>query len=249
MKIFGIDVSKYQGTVDWAKAKAGGVQFAMLKAVSTNSTGLYIDPYFERNYAECKRLGIPVGVYYYTYAQTKDYADKELALLQKAITGKQFEYPVVVDVEDNKLKPMSKAALTDLVLYALNTIEGWGCYAMVYTYLFYSRIELDMTRLAKHDLWIAHYAAACGYKGSYGMWQYTSTGKVPGVAGNCDCNYAYKDYPAIIKGAGLNGYGKAKPADSVWDTDGPFVIAGATGQDKAELKALCEEKGLTVNKG
>ena len=82
MKIFGIDASKYQGTIDWAKAKAGGVKFAMLKAVSTNSKGLYIDPYFERNYAECKRLGIPVGVYYYTYAQTKDYADKELAMLQ-----------------------------------------------------------------------------------------------------------------------------------------------------------------------
>ena len=131
MKIFGIDVSKYQGTVDWAKAKAGGVKFAMLKSVSTNRTGLYIDPYFERNYAECKRLGIPVGVYYYTYAQDKAYADKELAMLQKAIAGKQFEYPVVVDVEDNKLKPLSKAALTDLVLYALQTIEGWGCYAMV----------------------------------------------------------------------------------------------------------------------
>lgn len=249
MKIFGIDASKYQGAVDWAKAKAGGVKFAMLKAVSTNNTGLYIDPYFERNYAECKRLGIPVGVYYYTYAQDKAYADKELALLKKAIAGKQFEYPIVVDVEDNKLKPLSKAALTDLVEYAVKTIESWRCYAMVYTYLYYSRVELDMTRLAKYDLWIAHYAAACGYKGSYGMWQYTSTGKVAGVNGNCDCNYAYKDYPAIIKNAGLNGYGKAKPADSVWDADGPFVIAAATGQDKAALRELCEEKELTVSKG
>ena len=108
MKIFGIDTSKYQGTIDWAKAKAGGVKFAMLKAVSTNRTGLYIDPFFEKNYAECKRLGIPVGVYYYTYAKDKVYADKELALLKKAITGKKFEFPVVVDVEDNLLKPLSK---------------------------------------------------------------------------------------------------------------------------------------------
>ena len=249
MKIFGIDVSKYQGNVDFAKAKASGLQFVMLKAVSTNNTGLYIDPYFERNYAECKRLGIPVGVYYYTYAQDKVYADKELALLKKAIAGKQFEYPVVIDVEDNKLKPLSKAALTDLVEYAAKVIESWGCYAMVYTYLYYSRTELDMNRLAKYDLWVAHYAAACGYTGAHGMWQYTSTGKVPGVNGNCDCNFAYKDYPAIIKGAGLNGYGKTKPADSVWDTNGPFVIAGATGQDKAALRELCEAKGLTVNKG
>lgn len=250
MKIFGIDASKYQGTIDWKKAKAGGVKFAMLKAVSTNRTGLYIDPYFERNYAECKRLGIPVGVYYYTYAQDKAYADKELALLKKAIAGKQFEFPIVVDVEDNKLKPLSKAALTDLIEYAVKTIESWQCYAMVYTYLSYSRVELDMNRLAKYDLWIAHYASACGYKGAHGMWQYTSTGKVAGVNGNVDCNFAYKDYPAIIKGAGLNGYGsKAKPADSVWDADGPFVIAAATGQDKAALRELCEEKELTVSKG
>lgn len=249
MKIRGIDISKYQGNVNFAQVKASGVQFVMLKAVSTNNTGLYIDPYFERNYNECKRLGIPVGAYYYTYAQDKAYADKELALLKKAIAGKQFEYPIVVDVEDNKLKPLSKAALTDLVEYAVKTIESWRCYAMVYTYLYYSRVELDMTRLAKYDLWIAHYAAACGYKGSYGMWQYSSSGSVPGVSGRCDMNYAYKDYASIIKKAGLNGYSPAAPVEtesSVWDTNGPWKIDSATGLDKAALKALCEEKGLTV---
>lgn len=248
MKIFGIDASKYQGAVDWAKAKAGGVKFAMLKAVSTNRTGLYIDPYFERNYAECKRLGIPVGVYYYTYAQDKAYADKELALLAKAIAGKQFEYPVVVDVEDNLLKPLSKAALTDLVLYALQTIEGWGCYAMVYTYLSYSRVELDMTRLAKYDLWIAHYAAVCGYKGSYGIWQYTSSGKVPGVAGRCDMNYSYKDYPAIIKNAGLNGYEKQTdtPAEETPAARLQKIHIGPVSQGDADaILALCKDRGLT----
>lgn len=257
MKIFGIDASKYQGTIDWAKAKAGGVKFAMLKAVSTNRTGLYIDPYFERNYAECKKLGIPVGAYYYTYAQTKAYADKELALLKKAIAGKQFEFPIVVDVEDNKLKPMSKSALTDLVEYAVKAIESWHCYAMVYTYLSYANTELDMARLASYDLWIAHYANVCGYRGAHGMWQYSSSGSVPGVSGRCDMNYAYKDYPAIIKGAGLNGYGKAEPAtaapntadDSLWAADGPFTIAQATGKDKEELMALCEKNRLHVTRG
>ena len=249
MKIRGIDVSKYQGNVDFAKVKASGVQFVMLKAVSTNNTGLYIDPYFERNYAECKRLGIPVGAYYYTYAQTKDYADKELQLLKKAITGKQFEFPIVVDVEDNKLKPMSKAALTDLVEYAVKAIESWHCYAMVYTYLSYANTELDMARLASYDLWIAHYASACGYKGAHGMWQYSSSGSVPGVNGRCDMNYAYKDYASIIKKAGLNGYSPAAPVETevnVWDSNGPWKIEGATGNDKAALKALCEARGLTV---
>lgn len=249
MKLFGIDASKYQGNIDFAKVKAAGVQFVMLKAVSTNHTGLYIDPYFERNYAECKRLGIPVGAYYYTYAQTKAYADKELALFKKAVDGKQFEYPLVVDVEDNKLKPLSKAALTNLIEYAVKTIESWHCYAMVYTYVSYSNTELDMARLAKYDLWIAHYAAVCGYKGAHGMWQYSSTAKVPGVTGNCDVDYAYKDYASIIKKAGLNGFLPAAPTTneaSVWDSNGPWKIEGATGDDKAALKALCEEKGLTV---
>lgn len=249
MKIRGIDISKYQGNVNFAEVKASGVQFVMLKAVSTNNTGLYIDPYFERNYAECKRLGIPVGVYYYTYAQTKAYADKELAMLKKAIAGKQFEFPVVVDVEDNKLKPLSKAALTDLVEYAVKAIESWHCYAMVYTYLSYANTELDMARLASYDLWIAHYASVCGYKGAHGMWQYSSSGSVPGVNGRCDMNYAYKDYASIIKKAGLNGYSPAAPVETeanVWNSNGPWKIDGATGNDKAALKALCEEKGLTV---
>ena len=241
-KIFGIDVSRYQGNIDWAKAKASGVKFAMLKTVSTNKAygGIYIDPLFERNYAECKRLGIPVGVYYYTYAQNKATADAELAMFKKAISGKQFEFPLVVDVEDNLLKPLSKAALTDLVEYAVKTIEGWGCYAMVYTYLYYSRNELDMARLAKYDLWIAHYANACGYTGAHGMWQYTSTGKVAGVSGNCDCNWAYKDYSTIIKKAGMNGFGKAVTAPTLRD----ITIKQASAGDINDFKALAERKEL-----
>ena len=86
-----IDVSRYQGTIDWeqVKNKVGG---AMLKTVSTNKSfgGIYIDPTFERNYQECKRLGIPVGVYYYTYAQTPERVAEELAKLREALTGKTF---------------------------------------------------------------------------------------------------------------------------------------------------------------
>ena len=98
-----IDVSRYQGQIDWEqlKDKIGG---AMLKTVSTNKSfgGIYIDPMFERNYAECKRLGIPVGVYYYTYAQTLERVQEELAKFREALTGKSLELPAVVDVEDNR---------------------------------------------------------------------------------------------------------------------------------------------------
>jgi len=200
-----IDVSRYQGTIDWEKVKAAGIGGAMLKTVSTNSKygGIYIDPKFETNYAACKELGIPVGVYYYTYALDIITATKELGKLREALTGKSFEMPVAVDVEDNKLKALSATALTDLVSYAASTIEGWGLYAMVYTYLSYQKTELEMDRLARYDLWLAAYRKTRPDKPVHGMWQYTSTGKVDGIKGNADMSHAYKDYPSIIKRAGL----------------------------------------------
>ena len=102
-----MDAARYQGKIDWDAVRASGkVDCVLLKTVSTNSKlskrkdGLYIDPCFERNYAECKRVGMPVGVYYYTYATTKAMADAELAVLKTALAGKTFEMPVCVDVED-----------------------------------------------------------------------------------------------------------------------------------------------------
>lgn len=198
-----IDVSRYQGTIDWDKL-AGKIGGAMLKTVSTNKSfgGIYIDPMFERNYSECKRLGIPVGVYYYTYAQTPERVQEELAKLREALAGKSFELPVAVDVEDNKLTPLSADALTDLVIAAADVIESWGLYAMVYTYTYYSQTELNMDRLSAYDLWIADYRANRPTR-KHGMWQYTSTGKMDGIDGNVDISHAYKDYPSIIERAGL----------------------------------------------
>ena len=198
-----IDVSRYQGNINWDKL-AGKIGGAMLKTVSTNKSfgGIYIDQQFERNYAECKRLGIPVGAYYYTYAQDAATVQAELAKLHQALAGKTLTLPVAVDVEDNKLKPLSADALTDLVIAAADAIESWGLYAMVYTYTYYANTELNMDRLSAYDLWIADYRANRPTR-KHGMWQYTSTGRLDGIAGNVDISHAYKDYPAIIARAGL----------------------------------------------
>ena len=198
-----IDVSRYQGTIDWAKVQPN-VGGAMLKTVSTNKSfgGIYIDPMFETNYAACRRLGIPVGAYYYTYAQDAATVQAELDKLHQALEGKTFTLPVAVDVEDNKLKPLSADALPDLVIAAADAIESWGLYAMVYTYTYYSQTELNMDRLAAYDLWIADYRANRPTR-KHGMWQYTSTGRLDGIAGNVDISHAYKDYPSIITRAGL----------------------------------------------
>ncbi len=209
-----MDVSRYQGTIDWDAVKASGkVDGVMLKTVSTNSRlsnradGLYIDPTFERNYAECKRVGLPVGVYYYTYAVSRAGADKELALLKTALTGKTFELPICVDVEDNKLHKLGKQALTDLTAYALGVVQSWGVYAMLYVGLNFATTRLYMggAALRPFDVWLAAYRSVKpSPRWAFGMWQYTSEAKVPGVSTNVDLSHAYKDYASIIKRAGLD---------------------------------------------
>ena len=216
-----MDVSRWQGNINWDKVKASGlVSGVMLKAVSTNrklskrKDGLYIDPTFERNYAECKRVGLPAGVYYYTYATDKEMADAELALLKTALTGKTFELPISVDVEDNKIKKLSTQALTDLAAHALGTVERWGFYAMLYTGLYFARDNLYMTgaALKPYDVWLAAYLSKKPEPGwAFGLWQYTSKGKIPGVVdaipgkvSGVDLSVPYKDYTKIIAKKGLD---------------------------------------------
>ena len=166
----------------------------------------YIDPYFARNYAECTRVGLPVGVYGYFKATTKAQADRELALLKLALTGKTFQLPVAVDIEDKLQVALSKSALTDIVAHCLSVVESWGVYAMLYTGLNFGQTNLYMggTALKPYDVWLAAYRTKKPTPDwAFGMWQYTSSGKIPGIAKGADLSVAYKDYAAIIQRAGL----------------------------------------------
>lgn len=205
-----IDVSRYQGTIDWAQVAAAGYKGAMLKTVSTNrklskrADGLYIDPTFETNYRNAKAAGLDVGIYYYTYATSEAMADAELALVRQAVYGKELTLPVAVDVEENKLKPMSTLDLTNLAAYALEQVEKMGFYAQLYTYTGY-KYELDMARLSSRwDVWLADYTGKTpkvDFK--YNVHQHTSKGSVPGISGNVDLNVTTFNYPKIIKTKGL----------------------------------------------
>lgn len=205
-----IDVSRYQGKIDWAQVAAAGYKGAMLKTVSTNrklskrSDGLYIDPTFEANYRNAKAAGLDVGVYYYTYATSEAMADAELALVRQAVYGKELTMPLAVDVEENKLKPMSTLDLTNLTAYALEQVEKMGFYAQLYTYTGY-KYELDMARLSSRwDVWLADYTGKTpkvDFK--YNAHQHTSKGSVPGISGNVDLNVTTINYPKIIKTKGL----------------------------------------------
>ena len=206
-----MDVSRHQGVIDWAKVKASGkVDGVMIRAMGNSGAGKaskpYLDPYFARNYAECTRVGLPVGVYGYFKATTKAQADKELAYFKKLLTGRSFELPVAVDIEDEMQKPLGKAALTGLTAHMLSTVESWGVYALLYTGLWFGSTFLCMggAELKPYDVWLAAYRTRKPAPGwPFGMWQYTSTARMPGVSTNVDLSRAYKDYAAIIRCAGL----------------------------------------------
>nr|DAG77320.1 MAG TPA: PlyB like endolysin [Caudoviricetes sp.] len=206
-----MDVSRWQGNIDWDKVKASGkVDGVMIRAMGNSAAGRpsapYTDPQFLRNYAECKRLGIPCGVYGYFKAINREQADKELAYFKKLLTGRSFELPVAVDIEDEIQQPLGKATLTYLTAYMLSTVESWGVYAMLYTGLWFGNTFLYMggDTLKPYDVWLAAYRAKKPAPSwSFGMWQYTSTASVPGVSGNVDLSHAYKDYAGIISKKGL----------------------------------------------
>lgn len=216
-----MDVSRWQGRIDWDKVKASGlVSGVMLRALGNSAKDLpskpYIDPAFKRNYAECKRLDIPCGVYYYCKAFNTEEADAELALLRKVLAEKTVQLPVAVDIEDSYVQaPLDKQTLTDIAAHALAAIEQMGFYAMLYTGLYFGQTNLYMggAALKKYDVWLARYPKDKTKTKpedkpktdfAFGMWQYTSTARVPGITGNADLSHAYKDYAAIIAKKGLD---------------------------------------------
>ena len=198
-----LDVSKWQGRIDWDKVKTSGkIDGVMLRVLGNKNGKPYLDPYFARNYAECARLGLPVGGYYYTCAVTQRQTEEELAALKIALRGKTFQLPLAIDVEDPRLRSMAPAKLSALVARAADRIETWNLYAMVYTYTNFADTALAAQPLAPYDLWLADYRGKRPAR-RHGMWQYTSSGKIPGVSGPVDLSHAYKDYAAIIQRAGL----------------------------------------------
>lgn len=207
-----IDVSRYQGEINWAEVATAGYKGAMLKTVSTNrklskrADGLYIDPTFERNYAGARAAGLDVGVYYYTYATNKDMVNAELALLRQAVYGKELTLPVAVDVEDNRLGNLDKQSLTDLTAYALHEVEQLGFYAQLYTYTSFAKAHLFVGGAALHpyDVWLADYTGKTpNVTFNYNAHQHTSKGAVLGISGNVDLNVTTLNYPRIIRKKGL----------------------------------------------
>jgi len=205
MAVKGIDVSVFQGTINWEKVKKAGIEFAVLRG----TYGRYEkDEKFELNYKNARAAGMPIGFYHYTYANTIEKAKQEADFVISVLKGKQFEYPIAFDIEDKSLTGLSRQLLTDITKTFCARVQAAGYYVNIYTNPNWTRNYLYMDQLKDFDVWIAQWSDKCTYSGEYGIWQYSEKGKVSGISGRVDMDYAYKDYPTIIKNAGLNGYKK-----------------------------------------
>ena len=208
----GIDISKHNGAVNWAQVKADGVQFAILRA-GYGKEASQKDTQLEANYAGCKSNGVPVGVYWYSYATTPDEARKEAAVCLSVIKGKTFEYPVYFDIEEPSVLAKGKAACTAIAKTFLEAVEQAGYFVGIYSSKVHLENCITEELRARYAVWVAHYGVdKTTYHGQYGIWQKSSTGKVSGIRGNVDMNECYTDYPAVIRKKGLNGFKAAQTA-------------------------------------
>ena len=211
----GIDVSRYQGSINWSAVAAAGKQFAIVRIGSSNNNGAYVDPYFLQNVNGAHAAGLRVGAYYYTYARTESAVARELTTFLNALEGLQLEYPVFVDVEARSLTSLGKPQLTNLVKYAMDILNQRKWYAGWYSYTNYINSNLNAAALSRYPLWVADYRATLGYNGSYAMWQYTGSGVVNGISGACDLNRSYRDFLPEIQAGGYNNYGASGPSMEV----------------------------------
>ena len=205
----GIDVSQWQGNIDFTKVKAAGYDFVIIRA----GYGQYAnqkDPYFEQNYNRASAAGLNVGAYWYSYAESIDAAKAEARTCLNVIKGKRFTMPIYFDLEETSQFNKGKTFCDNIVVAFCTAIETAGYFAGLYISRSPLQNYISPDVAKRYALWVAEYGPRCQYNGAIGIWQNSSTYAVPGVSGNVDHDICYVDYPALIKNAGLNGYPKTK---------------------------------------
>lgn len=228
MAVKGIDISEWQGNLssnNWNQIKNDGIKFAMIRCGYTAygpSKNKRVDKYFENNYTQCKKVGMSVGTYYYSCATTVAEGIAEANFVLNLIKDKQFEYPIVIDTEDNhdtsnaNNAPTSQASigknqLTPIIKAFCETIEKAGYYVSIYASTSWFKNNLILNDLVDYDKWVAQWSNTAPTAFKYGMWQYSSKGSVSGIGGYTDLDEAYKDFPGIMKQFGLNNFPKDEP--------------------------------------
>lgn len=202
----GIDVSKWQGDINWKKVKNHGVDYVMIRSSFGDCD---IDEKLKDNVNGCEKYDIPYGFYHYTYARNVSEAKKEAKFFLKTIKEYSPEYPVVLDIEESFYEKMSRKQVTDIICTFMEELENAGYYAMIYSNAKFFEDNTVIERLKDYDIWVACWGDEeklnSSYSYHYGMWQYADDGEIPGIDENeVDLNYSYKNYAERIRRFGLN---------------------------------------------
>lgn len=190
---FGIDVSEFQKDIDWAKAKADGVEFAILRCgYGMDGISSQDDTRFKKNIAECKRLGIPYGVYLFSYANTLEKAESEADHVLRLVKGYTPSLGIWYDVEDNNTSgKVEKEMLTDIINTFCNKVKKNGYQVGIYASTTWLNQKIDPSITSTYPIWVAQYYSTCEYKGKYKIWQYSSNGAVNGISTKVDYNIMF----------------------------------------------------------
>lgn len=191
----GIDVSKYQGEIDWEKVAADGVKFAFIRVGFRGyGTGaIVLDENFEANIKGATAAGIKVGVYFFSQAINTKEAVEEAEFVLEHIKGYQLDYPVVFDTEDivnedSRTEGLTPEELTEITIAFCEAIKDADYTPMIYANLRWFTMSLDLTKLEEYEKWYAYYDSQMYFPYKISMWQYTESGQVDGINGNVDLN-------------------------------------------------------------
>lgn len=207
---YGIDVSEHQGNIAWNET-AKHIDYAIIRA-GLGRYSTQVDKYFQSNYDRAKAAGVPIGAYWYSYAMSADEARLEAAACLEVIKGKQFEYPIYFDVEEQSVLALGRARICEIINAFCSELEKAGYFVGLYMSAYPLTNLTDDRIKSRYAVWVAHYDVdKPSYNYKYGMWQKSSKGRVEGIGVNVDLDECYIDYPKHIKEAGDNGF--VKPSD------------------------------------
>lgn len=234
----GIDVSEWQGNINWDLVK-NQIDFVILKLGNIgDNTKFWLDPKFIRNYNECIRLNIPIGLYVYCYSNEVENAKAAAREVVNYLKDKKIQLPVYIDMEDVEIAVEGKNKLTQICIEFNTIIEQAGLWAGVYANLNWFSNYLNKDEIKRrYTTWIAHPENANNldkYKGQYDMFQYSFKGRINGISGNVDMNYLYRDLINEISGNTSQPTPEPQPAKKSNEEIADEVIAGrwGNGQDR-----------------
>ena len=237
----GIDVSEHNGEIDWEKVKNDGIDFAIIRCGYGQDMESQDDDYWEANVEACEALGIPYGVYLYSYADTLEKAQSEAQHVLRLLKGHDPAYPVYYDLEDNITLELSDSMKTQIATTFCNIITDNGYETGVYSSLYWWNDYLTDPVFNNWSRWVAQWNPTCDYQGEYDLWQCSSTGQVDGINGNVDLNFLIDNgantTPGVTEEPGHVLYSTHAQTYGWLDEVADGAVSGTTGEQK-RLEAI-----------